>query len=257
MNQTLATALTLMVCLSPAWAKKEAAPPERFPRYKTDGLVPKYTGEPLPNIVIFLVDDMGVMDTSVAMLTDGDGNPKRYRLNDFNRTPSMERLAEQGIRFETFCAQINCSPSRVSILTGQNASRHRTTKYIMLPHRIDKAMGEFAPQDWNKLGITEEMSVIPKELKAKGYRTIHVGKAHLGQQGTYGANPLNIGFDVNVAGSSRGLPHSYLGEENYGWPGKNGVFGLDEYHGTDTFLTEALTLETKKEVKLCTEANQP
>jgi len=259
MKKTILTAVALMICLSPAWAKKKkksSEPPERFPRYKTDGVVPKYTGEALPNIVFFIVDDMGVMDTSVAMLTDGKGNPKRYRLNDFNRTPSMERFAEQGIRFETFCAQINCSPSRVSILTGQNSSRHRTTKYIMLPGR-EKAMGEFTPPDWNQLGITENMSVMPKELKAKGYRTIHVGKAHLGKAGTFGANPLNIGFDVNISGNARGLPGSYLGEENYGWPGKNGVFGLDEYHGTDTFLTEALTLETKKEVKLCAEANHP
>lgn len=53
------------------------------------------------------------------------------------------------------------------------------------------------------------------------------------------------------------MPGSYLGEENYAWPRKNGVAGLDEYHGTDTFLTEALTLEAKKEVKLCAEANRP
>lgn len=46
-----------------------------------------------PNIMIFLVDDMGEMDTSVPFLTDADGKPKRYPLNDYYRTPSMERLA--------------------------------------------------------------------------------------------------------------------------------------------------------------------
>ena len=55
-----------------------------------------------PNIMVFLVDDMGVMDTSVAFLTDQDGNPKRYPLNEFYRTPSMARLASQGIRFNQF-----------------------------------------------------------------------------------------------------------------------------------------------------------
>jgi len=49
-----------------------------------------------PNIVVMLVDDMGVMDTSVPFLTDGSGQPKRYPLNDFYRTPNMERLAAQG-----------------------------------------------------------------------------------------------------------------------------------------------------------------
>ena len=55
-----------------------------------------------PNIVVFLVDDMGVMDTSVPFLTDSKGQPKRYPLNDYYITPSMERLAKQGIRFNNF-----------------------------------------------------------------------------------------------------------------------------------------------------------
>ncbi|HQW29659.1 MAG TPA: hypothetical protein PK529_10770, partial [Verrucomicrobiales bacterium] len=41
-----------------------------------------------PNIVIFLVDDMGVMDTSVPFLTDEEGKPQRYPLNDYYRTPN-------------------------------------------------------------------------------------------------------------------------------------------------------------------------
>ena len=61
-----------------------------------------------PNIVVFLVDDMGVMDTSVPFLTDSQGNPKRYPLNDWYRTPSMERLASQGIRFNQFYAMSVC-----------------------------------------------------------------------------------------------------------------------------------------------------
>ncbi|MEM0970626.1 MAG: N-acetylgalactosamine-6-sulfatase, partial [Verrucomicrobiota bacterium] len=51
-----------------------------------------------PNVMIFLVDDMGIMDTSVSFLTNGAGEPTPYPLNDFYRTPSMERLAAQGIR---------------------------------------------------------------------------------------------------------------------------------------------------------------
>ena len=76
-----------------------------------------------PNIVVFLVDDMGVMDTSVPFLTDEVGKPKRYPLNDFYRTPNMERLAVRGIRFNNFYAMSVCSPTRISIMTGQNAAR--------------------------------------------------------------------------------------------------------------------------------------
>jgi hypothetical protein len=46
-----------------------------------------------PNIVVFLVDDMGPMDTSVPFMTDENGESKKYPLNDYYRTPSMERLA--------------------------------------------------------------------------------------------------------------------------------------------------------------------
>ena len=242
-------------------AKPKTAPrlpaPAKFPRYKTDGTVPKYDGESLPNIMIFLVDDMGVMDTSVAMLTDGNGNPKRYPLNDYYRTPSMERFAKQGICFETFYAQNTCSPSRVSILTGQNASRHRVSSWIKPQERNT---GPYDPPEWCYEGITEDMSILPKELKAKGYRTIHVGKSHLGPYDSYAENPLNLGYDVNVAGNAWGAPRSYYGEEHYGLlpkPKGNAVIGLENYHGTDTYLTEALTLEAIKEVKLSAAASHP
>ena len=80
---------------------------------------------PKPNIVVFLIDDMGVMDTSVPFLTDESGAPKRYPLNDFYRTPSMERLAAQGIRFNQFYAMSVCSPTRNSIGCVSAASRLR------------------------------------------------------------------------------------------------------------------------------------
>ena len=83
-----------------------------------------------PNIIIMLVDDMGVMDTSLPFLTDSKGKAKRYPLNDYYRTPHMERLASRGIRFNNFCAMSVCSPTRISIMTGQNAARHRTTNWI-------------------------------------------------------------------------------------------------------------------------------
>ena len=50
-----------------------------------------------PNIILFLVDDMGVMDTFLPFLTDKEGNLVRCALNDWYRTPNMERIARQGI----------------------------------------------------------------------------------------------------------------------------------------------------------------
>lgn len=199
-----------------------------------------------PNIVVFLVDDMGVMDTSVPFLTDESGQPQRYPLNDYYRTPAMERLAAQGIRFNNFCAMSVCSPTRISIMTGQNAARHRATNWIN-PRNNNR--GPQGPPDWNWEGLKNGDVTLPGVLAEQGYKTIHVGKAHFGPDGTAGSEPLNLGFEVNVAGASFGAPGSYYGQKNYGWGTKrehHAVPHLDQYHGSDTFLTEALTIEAKK-----------
>jgi arylsulfatase A-like enzyme len=71
-----------------------------------------------PNIIVFLVDDMGLMDTSVPFLTNDAGEPVVHPLNEWYRTPNMARLAAQGTRFSTFYAQSVCSPTRATVMTG-------------------------------------------------------------------------------------------------------------------------------------------
>jgi len=222
---------------------------------------PVFAAAPRPNIIIFLVDDMGVMDTSVPFLTDETGQAKRYPLNDYYRTPNMERLAACGIRFNNFCAMSVCSPTRISILTGQNAARHRTTNWI----NPDKDNGgPNGPPQWNWRGLNKGDVTLPALLRASGYRTIHVGKGHFGPREFEGAEPKNLGFDVNVAGCSIGAPASYYGMQNYGnSDGKtkkkagNAVPHLEKYHGTDTFLTDALTLEAKSHVGEAVKSGKP
>ncbi|GAA5506343.1 sulfatase-like hydrolase/transferase [Novipirellula caenicola] len=210
-----------------------------------------------PNVMVFLVDDMGVMDTSVPFLTDAEGNPKRYPLNDYYRTPAMQRLADQGIRFNQFCAMSVCSPTRNSIMTGQNAARHRATNWIN-PEK-DNAGPHGAP-NWNWEGLKETDVTLPGVLSDCGYRTIHVGKAHFGPKDHEGAEPLNLGFDVNIAGAAFGAPGSYYGEKNYGHGTKrahHAVPHLEKYHGSDTFLSEALTIEAKKQVTETVQSGEP
>ena len=210
-----------------------------------------------PNIVIFLVDDMGVMDTSLPFLTDAAGQPQRYPLNDYYRTPNMERLAARGIRFNQFCAMSVCSPTRVSIQTGQNAARHRTTNWIN-PDQ-DNAGANGAP-DWNWQGLKPGDVTLPGLLGANGYHTIHIGKGHFGPRASPGADPLKIGFADNVGGASIGAPGSYYAKSNFGRGGKrasSAVPHLDKYHGTELFLTEALTLEAKTRIADAAKKNQP
>lgn len=210
-----------------------------------------------PNIVIFLVDDMGVMDTSVPFLTGADGQPKRYPLNDYYRTPNMERLATRGIRFNNFYAMSVCSPTRIAIMTGQNAARHHTTNWI---NPDNNNGGPLGPPDWNWEGLKASDVTMPRLLQGAGYRTIHVGKGHFGARAFVGAEPKNLGFDINVGGVSIGAPGSYYGAQNYGLGtnrASSAVPHLEKYHGTETFLTEALTLEANSHVADAVHADKP
>jgi arylsulfatase A-like enzyme len=216
-----------------------------------------YAAEQQPNVVLFLVDDMGPLDTSVPFLTDSEGRPERYPLNDFYRTPSMERLASHGVRFSTFYAMSVCSPTRTSIITGQNAARHRVTQWI---RSEGDNRGEFGPPDWRWVGVQDPSVTLPGVLRENGYRTIFVGKAHFGPLGEPSEWPTNLGFDVNVAGCSWGQPGSYYGLDGYGnikGNKRRAVPHLEKYHGTQTFLSEALTIEAKKQITIAVEDKKP
>ena len=84
--------------------------------------------EEKPNILFFLVDDMGVGDTSVPFLYE-NGKPKRIPTNDLYRTPHMEILAKNGRLFTQAYSYSVCSPTRISLMTGQAAPRHGVTTW--------------------------------------------------------------------------------------------------------------------------------
>ncbi len=197
-----------------------------------------------PNILFFLVDDMGWQDTSEPFFYDADGKEVVTELNRRYRTPNMETLADKGMKFTNAYAMTVCTPTRVSLMTGMNSARHHVTQYVS-PEGRDVG-GKGSPK-WRLHGINEKDITLPRLLSKAGYRTIHAGKGHFGSINTYGADPENLGFDVNIAGCENGLPGSYTG--NYGKGGKRAVPGLEAYHGTDTFLTEALTLEMNKAIE--------
>jgi arylsulfatase A-like enzyme len=204
-----------------------------------------------PNILVFLVDDLGPMDTSLPFLTDADGAPATHPLNHFYRTPNMERLAAQGIRFSQFYAMSVCSPSRISLLTGQNAARHRATNWI---NPDNNNAGPNGPAYWRWKGLSSRDITLPRLLQSAGYQTFHVGKAHFGPRDSEGAEPTNLGFDANIAGASFGAPGSYYANKNYGRGtprSGHAVPHLEAYHGSDVFLSEALTIES---IKLLTAA---
>lgn len=228
-----------------------------------------------PNILVFLVDDMGLMDTSVSFITNDQGQAVSYPLNSWYHTPNMEKLAVKGMRFSQFYAQSVCSPTRASLLTGQNATRHHTTTWIK---PTENNRGKFGPEQWNWQGLNRSSVTFPALLKNNGYKTIHIGKGHFGPLESEGADPENIGFDVNIAGGAWGRPKSYYGRDHYGnhpkykqeykkkhkqehkqknQPITHNIPHLEAYYEQDVFLTEALTLEANKQITLAANEQKP
>ncbi|MES2705901.1 MAG: sulfatase-like hydrolase/transferase [Verrucomicrobiota bacterium] len=195
-----------------------------------------------PNIVVFLVDDMGVHDTSVPFTLDEKGQPVKRRFNTFYRTPNLEALAAGGMRFTSACAQSVCSPTRCGLLTGRNSIRHGITDWL-------GADTGGSPVNWRRTGMTAGEPTLPKLLQTAGYRTLHVGKAHFS---TGPVTPEQLGFDLSIGGNHWGHPKKgYLGAPGYG-----GLPGLEAYDGS-MYLTKALTIEADKALEKTVAEGRP
>ena len=219
-----------------------------------------------PNIIVFIVDDMGWQDTSVPFWN------QKTKYNEMYETPNMERLAKQGVMFTQAYACPVSSPTRCSLMTGMNMARHRVTNWTLQRDKpTDDKSRTITLPEWNYNGIAQ-VATIPHTtsatsfvqlLKENGYHTIHCGKAHWGAIDTPGENPCHFGFNVNITGTAAGGLATYLSERNYGHTrdGKayalNSIPGLQDYWGTGTFVTEALTKEAIKALDKAKKYDQP
>ncbi|MCB9877080.1 MAG: sulfatase [Planctomycetes bacterium] len=218
---------------------------------------------PRPNVVLFLVDDLGWQDLGEPFATE------RSKWNDRYETPNVERLCRQGTKFPNAYAHPICSPSRISLLTGAHAARHRVTHWTLRQDQpTDPERKGLRRPNWNQAGLSCDPATphaacydtLPARLRRNGYRTILVGKAHLGAVDTPGADPTNLGFDVNIAGHAAGAPASYLARNGFAREGGDPVWnvpGLDFYRGSDRFLTDVLTDEALLAADRARAAGQP
>lgn len=208
-----------------------------------------------PNIIIFLVDDMGWQDTSLPFWKE------KTKLNETYHTPNMEKLAANGMKFSQAYASPICSPSRVSLITGTNPARHRVTNWTLEYNKSnDEPNDLLEPPKWNVNGIsnhadipyTYSVTTLPELLQKAGYYTIHIGKAHFAAMGTEFADPINMGFNVNIAGHAAGGLQNYEGKVNFGNIPQKSTYqatpDLQEFYGKDIFLTEAITQKAIKEL---------
>lgn len=145
-----------------------------------------------PNIVFILADDLGWSDTTL------------YGTTSFYETPNIERLARRGILFtNAYTAHPLCSPTRASIMTGQDPARTGFTSAAgHIPEVIlEKQLASLARPDQKMLTprsvsrLDTRYTTLAETIRAAGYVTGHFGKWHLGRE-PY--SPLEHGFDVDV-----------------------------------------------------------
>jgi len=219
-----------------------------------------------PNILFILADDMGWQDTSVPF------GPEETKFNQRYRTPALERIAREGIKFTQAYSCAVCSPSRVSLMTGLNQARHRVTQWTYLSG--DKPSSDLPHPtllhaDWNWNGLQPEPGMansfstqtLSEILQNEGYRTMHFGKGHFGAADTPGADPAVFGFEIRIGGRDAGGCGSYWGTRNFGAQANpNGpwrAWDLDHYFGQEIHLTEALTQEASREIRAAVAAGEP
>lgn len=179
-----------------------------------------------PNFVFILVDDLGQRDLGCYGST-------------FHETPCIDAFAESATRFtDAYAASPVCSPTRASILTGKYPTRVGITRAT--------------PQ----VSLALEEVTVAEALKEAGYRTAHLGKwhlqAHKAKAGTKDTShyPQFQGFDVNIAGHSKGQPATYV----YPYKAKAEKYAPNNVPGLEggkegEFLPDRLTSEAIKFIK--------
>ena len=133
-----------------------------------------------PNIIMVFIDDMGWADLSCFGNADA-------------QTPSIDRLAEEGIAFDQFYVNSPiCSPSRVAISTGQYPQRWKITSYLSGRSHNNKR----GVNNW----LDPKAPMLARSLKQAGYMTGHFGKWHMGGQRDVAEAPAitEYGFDESL-----------------------------------------------------------
>ena len=164
------------------------------------------------NILLILADDLGWADTTL------------YGKTSLHETPNLQRLAARGMTFTDAYASPICSPTRASIMTGQNPARHGMTAPAahLETERFEAIAAETGPPNQKSTNVKSstrlkpELPMLGQLLSDAGFATAHFGKWHLGREPH---SPLERGFDVDVPHWwGPGPKSSYLAPWGYNHP---------------------------------------
>jgi arylsulfatase A-like enzyme len=178
-----------------------------------------------PNVVLILCDDLGWADLGCYA-------------SKYHKTPHLDRLADDGVRFtDAYAACPVCSPTRASLLTGRYPQRYNLTDW--LPGRPDRPDQKLLRPKINQQLPLEEIT-LAEALKPAGYVSGQIGKWHLGGKSF---EPEKQGFDIHIAGDQTGTARSYFAP----FRSKDGTFmpGLETAPDGE-YLTDRLTTEAEK-----------
>lgn len=214
--------------------RTDAIPRRRFLRHSAAGFAAaalrpgRTAARRPPNIVLFLVDDLGWMDLGCQGST-------------FYETPHIDRLAREGVRFtDAYSASTVCSPSRAALMTGKHPGSVGFTGHItaILRHRY-RPHGRIIPPE-DHMFLPHPETTLAEALAPAGYVSASIGKWHLGGEEYW---PEKQGFDVNTGGYQHGSPPAYF--DPYEKPGQewNSDIPTLEDRKPGEYLTGRLTDE--------------
>lgn len=177
-----------------------------------------------PNIILIVVDDLGWKDVG-------------FMGSNYYETPNLDALAAKSVVFQqAYAGAANCAPSRACLMSGQNTPRHGI--YTVSPSaRGNPKTRKIIPTP-NTRDLAQSQLTLGEVLQQNGYATATMGKWHLGE------DPTTQGFDLNVAGTRRGLPKTYFSP----YANPNLADGPDGEYLTDRITDEAMSfIEDKKD----------
>ena len=169
-----------------------------------------------PNIIIYMVDDLGWNHIGVDAATLGTHGEQYV-------TPHLNRMAKEGLSFTHAYAQPNCAPTRAAMLSGQYPARIHNRVYVV-GNLNRNGKGGISKQQAKFIGpkqsedVSPEAITIAEALRNNGYATAHIGKYHVGGHQGEATMPENSGFDINIGGHAQGhQPSCFATKKDDDW----------------------------------------